>query len=81
MTEAQVLVHIEKLLAELSEAKGAPAPQIHPNTQLLGGDLAIDSLDLASLVRDLEEVTGNDPFREGFIDFRTAGELARLYAK
>jgi hypothetical protein len=41
----------------------------------------IDSLDLAMLVREMEERVGHDPFQDGFIDFRTAGELAKLYVK
>jgi acyl carrier protein len=79
MTEQQVLAQIEKLLAELAASKGEDAPRIQESTQLLGGDLPIDSLDLATLVRDLEDFTGRDPFRDGFINFRTAGELAKLY--
>ena len=81
MTEQQVLGHIEKLLAELAASKGESAPRIQPNTELLGGELPIDSLDLASLVRDLEDLTGRDPFRDGFINFRTVGELAKLYVQ
>lgn len=81
MTESQVLEHIERLLAELLDQKGLPAVRLEPHTELLGGELAIDSLDLASLVRELEEVTGHDPFADGFIEFRTAGELARLYVR
>ena len=81
MNEQQVFGHIQRLLAELAENKGASLPAINGNTQLLGGDLPIDSLDLATLVRELEDATGHDPFREGFIDFKTVGELARLYVK
>jgi hypothetical protein len=33
------------------------------------------------LVLEMENVIGFDPFAEGFIEFRTAGELAKLYAK
>ena len=33
------------------------------------------------LVRELEDVVGHDPFQDGFIEFRTAGELAKLYVK
>ena len=81
MNEQQVLGHIQRLLAELAENNGASLPPIDGGTQLLGGYLPIDSLDLATLVRELEDVTGHDPFREGFINFRTVGELAQLYVK
>ena len=81
MTEQEVLGEIQRLLADIADSKGEDAPEINGEVELLGGDLPIDSLDLASLVRELEDVTGHDPFEDGFIDFRTAGELARLYAK
>ncbi len=81
MTEQEVLTQIEKLVAEIADSKGMDAPAITANIELLGGDLPIDSLDLASMVRELEDITGHDPFKDGFIDFRTAGELAKLYVK
>jgi acyl carrier protein len=46
----------------------------------VGGSLGIDSLDLAGLVVDLQTSTGLDPFAAGFVNFRTAGELADLFA-
>jgi acyl carrier protein len=42
--------------------------------------LGIDSLDLATIVVQLTEATGEDPFQGGFIEFRTVGELTRLYS-
>jgi len=42
--------------------------------------LPIDSLDLAQIVLDLQSLTGRDPFEAGFIEFRTAGELASLFS-
>ena len=81
MTEDQVLAEISKQVEAILASKGLPAPSIDANTPLLGGDIGIDSLDLAVLVSELEGVIGHDPFRNGFIDFRTAGELAKLYAK
>ncbi|MCR6645556.1 MAG: acyl carrier protein [Terricaulis sp.] len=81
MTEAETLTHITAIVTRILDDKGLPAPAITPDTELLGGELKIDSLDLAMLVRELEDVIGHDPFAEGFIEFRTAGELAKLYAK
>ena len=81
MTEQEMLQKIEGLLGEIAESKGEDPPKITPEVELLGGGLDIDSLDLASLVRELEELTGFDPFRDGFIEFKTAGELAKLYVK
>lgn len=81
MNEQQVLEHIQRLVANTLDSKGMPAVQLDGSTELLGGSVGIDSLDLAMLVREMEEVTGHDPFKDGFIEFRTAGELARLYAR
>ncbi|OYW88734.1 MAG: acyl carrier protein [Hyphomonas sp. 32-62-5] len=81
MTEQEMLGHISRLVAQIIDDKGLDAPEITADTELLDGGVGIDSLDLAMLVRDLEEVAGHDPFSEGFIEFRTAGELAKLYAR
>lgn len=81
MTEAEVLTHISAIVTRTLDDKGLKAPPISASTELLGGEVNIDSLDLAMLVRELEDVVGHDPFAEGFIEFRTAGELAKLYAK
>ncbi len=81
MTESEVLVEISKIVRRMLEDKGAQVAMIEANTELLGGAISIDSLDLAMLVLEMENVVGFDPFAEGFIEFRTAGELAKLYAK
>lgn len=81
MNEQEVLGRIEKLVVDIVTGKGGKAPKIESGTELLGGGVGMDSLDLAVLVRELEEATGHDPFAEGFIDFRTAGELAKLYVR
>jgi acyl carrier protein len=81
MNEQQVLGQITQIVQRILLEKGLDAPPIRPDTALLDGTLGIDSLDLAVLVRELEEVVGHDPFAEGFIEFQTAGELAKLYIK
>ncbi|MFN3746380.1 MAG: acyl carrier protein [Hyphomicrobiaceae bacterium] len=81
MNEQQVLGQITQIVQRILSEKGLDAPPIGPDTALLDGTLGIDSLDLAVLVRELEEVVGHDPFADGFIEFQTAGELAKLYVK
>lgn len=81
MNEAEIVDEIERILVEIAEAKAVDAPQVTPETALLGGAVPIDSLDLAGIVVQLESATGYDPFSGGFIEFRTVGELAKLYAK
>jgi acyl carrier protein len=71
---------ITKLVGEAVSAKGKTAPEMTDDTLLLGGPLEIDSLDLAALVVHLTDKTQRDPFADGFVEFRTVGELARLYA-
>lgn len=79
--EEQIFSQICAILERILSGKGRDLPGIDVDTVLLGRDLGIDSLDLAMLVRELEETTGFDPFQRGFIEFRTVGELARLYAR
>jgi len=81
MNEQEVLAQIDMLVQRILTDKGETSSPITADVELLGGAIAIDSLDLAMLVRELEDVVGHDPFKDGFIDFRTAGELAKLYAK
>ena len=81
MSHTEILTHIQRILGDLANAKGVRIGTISESTTLLGGNLPIDSLDLAALVVELEEITGCDPFQAGFPDFRTAGELSRLYAQ
>ena len=71
---------VVRILTETLKAKGQAVENLGDDTRLLGGSLGIDSLDLAGLVVNLTEATGKDPFANGFIAFRTIGELARLYA-
>lgn len=81
MTEQEVLSEIVRIVSRTLDDKGLDVPAIGADTELLGGEVPINSLDLATLVAELEGVVGHDPFAQGFIDFKTAGELARLYAK
>lgn len=81
MTEQDVLQQINEITNRILADKGYGTVTINSNTALLGGDVAIDSLDLATLVSELEERNSFDPFSDGFIDFQTAGQLARLYVR
>jgi len=69
-----------EIVRRVLEDKGLKCHEISDNTPLLGSSLGIDSLDLATIVVQLTEVTGKNPFQDGFIEFRTVGELARLYS-
>lgn len=70
---------IRSELTQILTDKGAEVVAVEAETVLLNGPLDIDSLDLATLVVVLEEKTGKQPFRNGFVLFHTAGELAALF--
>lgn len=80
MTRNEVIATILVVLKRVAEDKGEPLPEVTSDTAFLGGQLPIDSLDLATIVVELDTATGLDPFQLGFIEFRTVGELADLYA-
>ncbi|MFD1627102.1 phosphopantetheine-binding protein [Azospirillum griseum] len=70
---------ISEELARIVADKGERLPSLSLDTVFLGGELPIDSLDLATLLVVLEQRTGQDPFRDGLRQFTTVGELAALY--
>lgn len=70
---------ISEELARIVADKGERLPLLSLDTVFLGGELPIDSLDLATLLVVLEQRTGQDPFRDGLRQFTTVGELAALY--
>lgn len=83
MTTKEELVPkiIGLLVSRLEErGEGGELPQqLDGTTPLIGGQSPIDSLDLATIVIEMEELTGRDPFRDGFSEFRTVGDLAKLF--
>ena len=81
-TKEELVAKIIDLLFDRLREKGYKG--ILPNqrdgdTPLTGGELPIDSLDLATIVIEMQERTGRDPFESGFSEFRTVGELATLF--
>ena len=54
--------------------------ELGPET-LLENVVGFDSLELAGLVAHLESLTDYDPFKEGFVEFFTIAELAKLFSK
>ena len=68
-------------LHALQQAKGLAPGHIEASSVMLGEALGIDSLDLATLVVSLEEQTGLHPFEQGFVMFKTVGELVQLFSR
>jgi hypothetical protein len=79
MNRDETIASIASILNRVIQDKGEEPRKIREDTRILGGELPVDSLDLAAVVVQLEEMTGGDPFKDGFIEFQTVGELASLY--
>lgn len=80
MNRDEAIATVARVLNLMIQDRGEAPCEIREDTRILGGDLPVDSLDLAAVVVQLEEMSGYDPFRDGFIEFRTVGELAALYS-
>lgn len=81
MSSEQVLEQIRASVGRILQERGEEHFHVDRDTQLLGTEgLGIDSLDLATLVVELQQITGKDPFEGGFVEFQTAGQLADLYS-
>jgi acyl carrier protein len=81
MTQDEIFKIIVEIISQTLDDKGLDVPAITESTPVLGDVLGIDSLDLATLVTELEKKIGFDPFAKGFIEFRTVGELTKLYVR
>lgn len=77
---SEVVATIREVLIEIIKERTSLVPEITEDTEFLGTELPIDSLDLATLVVELEQRLQQDPFKSGFKAFRTVGELSTLYA-
>jgi acyl carrier protein len=76
-----VYAMITKSVSERIKEKGLPVPELKAETRMLGGELPLDSLDVATILIEMQDQLGEDPFASGFVEFRTIGELASLYRK
>lgn len=65
-------------IREVMKQNNLSESELSPDTSILS-ETSLDSLGLAEVIILLESKTQKDPFAGGFINFRTVGELARLY--
>jgi acyl carrier protein len=72
---------IESILNRILAQKGLEKIRVRDDMRFLDSDIQIDSIDLAVLLTGMEEATKKDPFKTGFRNFRTVGELARMYVE
>jgi acyl carrier protein len=76
MAPREIVLHT---ITQVCVDKGArPGPIT--DDQLLGeAGLGLDSLDMATIVSELDAKLGIDPFANGTPNFRTVGDLVRLF--
>jgi acyl carrier protein len=80
MTGPELIETIGLFVNNVRRNKGLSPILIDENSSLLDGQAGFDSLDLAALVVELQNASGQDPFEHGFVNFSSAGELAALFA-
>jgi acyl carrier protein len=80
MTQAEIEAFIIGHWKQRAQDKGLDVFNVGSATDLMEASGGMDSLDLAALVGELEQHTGKDPFAASVPEFRTIGDLARLYA-
>lgn len=72
----------EVVLSAIAQActdKGLPPRALTDGERLGEGGLALDSLDMATIVAELERALAKDPFAEATPRFKTVGDLIALY--
>jgi acyl carrier protein len=78
---ADMYALVTKSVSDRLKEKGFVGAELNAETTLLGGDLPLDSLDLATVLIEMQEQVGQDPFASGFMEFRTIGDLVNIYRK
>jgi acyl carrier protein len=76
---AEIRETIHRIITEIVERSGRPAPAFGDDDLLV--DTGLASLDLAALIARLERVWRVDPFLEAvaITEIRTVGDLCRAY--
>ena len=70
------------VLAALAEArKSKGLPELIPVESAPLSSLGLDSLDLATVVAQLDDTLGIEPFAEGEARFETVGQFVALYER
>ncbi len=67
----------------IQKKNGSKSGSLKKNSRLLGGQSAMDSLDVAELIVRLERQWGKDPFKQvaGTTPVRTLGDLISFYER
>lgn len=70
---------ILEIIRQVCVDKGGAAPNLVDDQPLGSGGLDLDSLDMATIVADLDMKLHVDPFANGTPTLRTVGDLVRLF--
>jgi acyl carrier protein len=66
-------------ILQVCAEKGNPRTSLNESDPLGDGGLGLDSLDMATIVAELDAKLDLDPFAKGVPSFRTVGEFVRLF--
>ncbi len=77
--QTQPFETIKRVIEQVRRDKELPPAELSA-TAHLADDLELDSLDMATVVAELEALLGLDPFADDTPVFETLGEFAALYA-
>lgn len=78
-TRVNINETVFQLIRQMLSDKGQARSTIQESDLLGDQGLGLDSLDIATLVAQLDAKLNKDPFAEGTPRFRTVGEFMRLY--
>ena len=73
-----MMTTVIETIREVMKRNDLEESPLSPETAILS-ETSLDSLALAEVIVVLESKTQKDPFTNGFINFRTIGELTQLY--
>lgn len=80
---ADIKHRIEKVIRRVAEERNLQLPQLADSTEIVD-ELGFSSLQVATLIANLEEEFGVDPFQDEDVmiaDVRTLKDLGDIYAK
>ena len=81
--DADVKGVVERVIRAIAEERSLKLPALNEHTELVD-ELGFSSLMVATLIANLEEAFGVDPFQQEDVmvtDLRTVGDLCEVYSR
>lgn len=82
MNNTELKIIIEKVIKEVAQAQKIELPPLRDSLEVVD-DLGFTSLSVASLIANMEEILGVDPFQDENVmitDIRTIKDICEVYA-